>query len=85
MSLCFFNRLQDDKVGVFPDIHPAAVQHLLVVPLQHIPNVKSLGGEDVDLGMRGGRGGGLEIPRGGGGERGKGVCGEGGGGGAGVG
>jgi len=27
---------QDDKVMVFPDIHPAAPVHLLIVPREHI-------------------------------------------------
>jgi len=32
---------QDDKVMVFPDIHPAAPVHLLIVPKEHIEDFSS--------------------------------------------
>lgn len=33
-----------------PDIRPAAVEHLLVIPREHVPNVSSLTAADVHLG-----------------------------------
>ncbi|KAG2677624.1 hypothetical protein I3843_12G108300 [Carya illinoinensis] len=32
----------DEKVVAFEDISPAAVRHYLVIPVEHIPNVKDL-------------------------------------------
>jgi hypothetical protein len=42
--------LQDELVVALPDIRPAAAQHLLVLPREHIPNVTSLIAADTQLG-----------------------------------
>lgn len=42
---------EDDRVVVFPDIRPAARQHLLVIPRQHVANTHVLQGQDdLELG-----------------------------------
>ena len=40
---------EDDEVLVFPDIHPAAPVHLLMVPKMHLVNLDELGAEHEGL------------------------------------
>jgi len=40
---------QDDKVFVFPDLHPQAPTHLLIVPKQHIATLNDATPDDVLL------------------------------------
>ncbi|MDD5127656.1 MAG: histidine triad nucleotide-binding protein [Dehalococcoidales bacterium] len=40
---------QDDKVVAFPDIHPAAPTHILIIPRQHIPSLARLSDNDTAL------------------------------------
>ena len=40
---------QDDRVAAFYDIHPAAAFHVLVIPIEHIRDGKSLGYDDLPL------------------------------------
>ena len=43
---------QDDQVVAFPDIHPAAPVHVLVVPRKHVPSVAHLADGDQELSGR---------------------------------
>ena len=43
---------EDDAVVAFPDIHPAAPVHLLVVPRKHVQSVAHLTDADQDLAGR---------------------------------
>jgi histidine triad (HIT) family protein len=63
MSGCIFCRIaageipsnlvyQDDLVVAFPDIHPAAPVHVLVVPRKHVQSVAHLADEDAELAGR---------------------------------
>lgn len=40
---------QDDSVVAFPDMHPKAPQHLLIIPRRHIATLNDLGPEDTLL------------------------------------
>jgi len=40
---------QDDEVVVFPDIHPAAPTHLLIIPRKHIPSLADMTDEETAL------------------------------------
>jgi histidine triad (HIT) family protein len=42
---------ENERLVVFPDIRPAAMTHLLVVPKEHIANTDSLEARDLDLGV----------------------------------
>lgn len=41
--------LENEKVIAFPDIHPQAPVHLLVIPKKHIPQFFELTSEDNDI------------------------------------
>lgn len=43
---------EDDLVVAFPDIHPAAPVHLLVVPRKHVQSVAHLADSDQELAGR---------------------------------
>lgn len=43
---------QDDQVVAFPDIHPAAPVHVLVVPRKHVQSVAHLADADLELAGR---------------------------------
>ncbi len=43
---------QDDQVVAFPDIHPAAPVHVLVVPRKHVQSVAHLADGDLELAGR---------------------------------
>ncbi|MBD0321318.1 MAG: histidine triad nucleotide-binding protein [Gemmatimonadetes bacterium] len=43
---------EDDAVVAFPDIHPAAPVHLLVVPRKHVQSVAHLADSDGELAGR---------------------------------
>lgn len=43
---------EDDLVVAFPDIHPKARVHLLIVPREHIASVADLGPQHADQLMR---------------------------------
>ncbi len=40
---------QDDQVVVFPDIHPVAPTHLLIVSRKHIPSLAHLSDDETSL------------------------------------
>ena len=40
---------QDDKVFAFPDLHPRAPTHVLIVPKKHIATINELMPEDAEL------------------------------------
>ena len=40
---------EDDLCMIFPDIHPAAKTHLLIIPKKHIPTIADLNSEDEKL------------------------------------
>ncbi len=40
---------QDEEIVVFPDIHPSAKLHLLIVPKKHIESVAELKKEEENL------------------------------------
>jgi diadenosine tetraphosphate (Ap4A) HIT family hydrolase len=50
LSVVLQHCLQDELVVALPDIRPAAAQHLLVLPREHIPNISSLTAADAQLG-----------------------------------
>ncbi|KAF9982655.1 hypothetical protein BGZ79_005915, partial [Entomortierella chlamydospora] len=39
----------DDEIAAFQDIKPAAEAHILIVPVAHIENIKSLNSEHIGL------------------------------------
>lgn len=40
---------RDDLVVAFEDAHPQAPQHILIVPIKHIPSLNDLSAEDNEL------------------------------------
>jgi histidine triad (HIT) family protein len=40
---------QDDSVVAFPDINPATLVHILIIPKKHIPSVSNLSEDDLPL------------------------------------
>jgi histidine triad (HIT) family protein len=40
---------QDEKVFAFPDLHPRAPTHVLIVPKKHIATINELMPEDAEL------------------------------------
>ncbi|KAG0320358.1 hypothetical protein BGZ99_004550 [Dissophora globulifera] len=40
---------KDDEIAAFEDINPAAEAHILIVPVAHIRNIKSLNSEHTSL------------------------------------
>lgn len=40
---------EDDDLVIFPDINPKAPKHLLIVPKKHIPSIKDIKEEDIQL------------------------------------
>lgn len=40
---------QDEEVVVFPDIHPVAPTHLLIIPRKHIPSLAHLPDAEIAL------------------------------------
>lgn len=43
---------EDEEFMVFPDIHPAAENHYLIIPKTHVGNPKKLGARDLDFVQR---------------------------------
>ena len=40
---------EDERFFVFPDIHPKAPVHLLIVPKKHIPSLREVEEKDTEL------------------------------------
>ena len=40
---------RDDRVVAFHDLHPAAPQHVLIIPRKHIPHLLDVSEEDQEL------------------------------------
>ena len=40
---------QDEEVVAFPDLHPKAPQHLLIIPRRHIPTLNDVTADDTLL------------------------------------
>ncbi|KPU27931.1 HIT family hydrolase [Caloranaerobacter sp. TR13] len=60
MSNCIFCKIvngeipskkvyEDDKVLAFEDINPQAPVHILVVPKEHIPSIKDINEDNIDV------------------------------------
>ncbi|WP_427339533.1 histidine triad nucleotide-binding protein [Caloranaerobacter sp. DY30410] len=40
---------EDDKVLAFEDINPQAPVHILVIPKEHIPSIKDINEDNIDI------------------------------------